>query len=155
MNEDVLSFEKVKVDRDLIDEIWQFNPRDLENLDGIKLSIYAVALAQYLIYFASQRNKDKAESIKLTRYIDRTVSLILSGDKELLKKYKTKTAATDYIISTNIDLMEAQTKLEAIQLGLMQIDGIDKSISELIATIKRELTRRENELYSIRQERKN
>jgi hypothetical protein len=127
----------------------------MDQISGIKLSTYATALAQYLIYFTFQRNKDKAESVKLTRYIDRTVSLILSGDKELLKKYKTKTAATDYIISTNEKLMEAQTKLEATQLGLMQIEGIDKSIGELIATIKRELTRRENELYAIRQERKN
>jgi hypothetical protein len=155
MNKDVLSFENIKINQDLIDEIWNFDARTLDQVDGVKLSIYAVALSQYLIYFTFQRNKSKAESVKLTRYIDRTVSLILSQDKELNKKYKTKAAATDYIISTNIDLMDAQTKLESIQMELMHIEGVDKSISELIATIKRELTRRENELYAIRQERRN
>jgi hypothetical protein len=33
------------------------------------------------------------------------------------------------------------------------VDGIDKTVSELIATFKRELTRRENELYTTRRER--
>lgn len=155
MDKDVLSYESIKINQDLIDEIWQFDPRTLDQMGGIALSMYAVALAQYLIYFTFQRNKDKAEVYKLTKYIDRTVSLILSDDVALIKKYKTKTAAADYLISTNESLMEAQTKLEAIQLDLMKIDGIDKVISELIATIKRELTRRENELYTVRQERRN
>lgn len=155
MNKDVLSFENIRINQGLIDEIWNFDPRTLEQVDGIKLSIYAVALSQYLIYFASQKNKAKAEEFKLTKYIDRTVSLTLSSDKELLKKFKTKTAATDYIITTNESLIESQTKLEETKLELMQIQGVDKAISELIATIKRELTRRENELYAIRRERKN
>jgi len=155
MNNDVLSFENIKINQSLIDEIWALDPRTLEQIDGIKLSIYAVALSQYLIYFASQKNKSKAEEYKLTKYIDRTVSLILSDNTDLIKKYKTKTAAHDYLISTNESLMEAQTKKENIKLELMRISGLDKAISELIATIKRELTRRENELYAIRRERKN
>jgi len=44
--------------------------------------------------------------------------------------------------------------MEALQDELLLLEGIDKTISELIATFKRELTRRENELYATRQERK-
>lgn len=155
MDQDVLSFEKIRVDHELINEIWSFDPREMDQMDGAQLSMYAVALSQYLIYFAYQHNKAKAEEYKLTKYIDRTVTLILADDTDLLKTYKTKTAATEYLISTNESLMESQTKLEKIKLELMKIQGIDKAISELIGTIKRELTRRENELYSIRRERKN
>ena len=155
MEKDVLSFEKIRVNQDLIDEVWSLDPRNLEHIDGIKLSSYAMVLAQYLIYFTSQRNKSKAESVKLTRYIDRRVSLLLSQNKDFMKEYKTKAAATDYLITTQEDLMESQSRLEAIQQELMHIEGVDKQISELIATLKRELTRRENELYTVRQERRN
>lgn len=153
MEQDVLSFTKIKINYDLLDEIWKLDPRTLEHIDGMKLSSYALCLAQYLIYFTYQRNLTKAEQYKLRKFVDRTVSIIMS--EEGTKKFKTKGAATDYIISTNTDLMEAQTKLEAIHRELTQIEGMDKAISELIATIKRELTRRENELYQVRQERRN
>jgi hypothetical protein len=50
--------------------------------------------------------------------------------------------------------MESQTRLDEIDQELLYIEGVDKSIGELIATLKRELTRRENELYAVRMERK-
>lgn len=154
MDEDALSFKQVRIDRGLLNEIWKFDPRTLDTVPGHTLSTYAVALSQYLIYFTYQKNKSRADIHKISKYIERTVSLILTGDKELLKKYKTKTAATDYIVCNNEELTEKQTKLENLQLEMIQVDGIEKSISELIATIKRELTRRENELYATRQERR-
>lgn len=154
MNKDVLSFENIKINNDLINEIWKFDPRTLDSVDGVKLSSYAMALAQYLIYFTYQRNLTKAEVTKLSTYIDRTVSLTLADDSKLLKEHKTKKAATEYLVSVNMDLMEAQGKLDAFKTELMHTEGIDKVVSELIATIKRELTRRENELYQVRMERK-
>jgi vacuolar-type H+-ATPase subunit I/STV1 len=86
--------------------------------------------------------------------IDRTISLILSKDKKLLKEHKTRSSAVDFLVSTNDYLTETQSKLDILNIELMHIDGIDKNISELIATIKRELTRREKELYTVRMERK-
>lgn len=155
MDADVLSFTNVKVDNGLLNEIWCLDPRTLEHIDGAKLSSYAMALAQYLIYFTYQRNLAKAEQYKENKYIDRTISLIMSSDTEYIKKYKTKAAATDFIISNNESLMHSQTKLDAVQEELVVIEGVDKAISELIATIKRELTRRENELHQVRMERRN
>lgn len=154
MEAGALSFTKIQVNHDLLSEIWGFDPRKLDTVAGAKLSTYAVALSQYLIYFTYQKNIARAEIHKLTKYIDRTVSLILSSDDETRKKHKTKAAAKDFIISTNTSLMEAQSKLDELLIELIYIDGIDKNIGELIATIKRELTRRENELYSVRMERR-
>lgn len=155
MDQSVLSFTKITVNRDLLDEIWKLDPRAMDHIDGAKLSSYALALAQYLIYFTYQRNIARAEQYRLDKFIDRTVSIVVTSDTEFLKKYKTKAAATDYIISTNEALMEAQTQLDALHAELMQTEGMDKVISELIATLKRELTRRENELYQVRVERRN
>jgi len=152
-SEDMLSFEKIKVNSDLLNEVWKLNPADIDHIDGVKLSSYAIALAQYLIYFTFQRNKVKAEYHKLNKYIERTVSLIMTSD-DSLKKIKSKSSITDYVISTNESLMESQTRIDEIDQELMYIEGVDKSIGELIATLKRELTRRENELYAIRMERK-
>lgn len=154
MNPDVLSYQNIKINHDLLNEIWKFDPRTLDTLKGAKLSSYAMALAQYLIYFTYQRNLDKAEVHRLNTFIDRTISLTLTEDPDLLKKHKTKKAAGEYLISTNMELMESQSKLEALKKEIMQTEGMDKVVSELIATIKRELTRRENELYQVRMERK-
>lgn len=152
MNKDVLSFTKVKPNNDLLSEIWEIDPRTLEHVDGITLSSYALALSQYLVYFTYQKNLSLAEKHRLTKYIDRRISIMLSEEK---KKYKTKAEATANIVSTNIDLMEAQGKLDVLYTELIQIEGVDRAVSELIATIKRELTRRENELYQVRAERRN
>ena len=151
----MFSFSSVKIDRDFLKEIWELDPRTLDNLSGRKLSSYALALSQYLIYFTYQRNKTRAEQHRLTKFIDRTVSLIMTDDESYLKKYKTKGVAAEYIVTNNEDLMAKQAKLETLQLEIIETDGIDKVISELISTIKRELTRRENELYQERMDRKN
>jgi len=155
MNNDALSFRQITINNDLLNEIWAFDPRKLEHIDGAKLSSYAMALAQYLIYFTYQRNLSKAEQHRLNKFIDRTVSVIMSSDDTFTKKFKTKAAAADYLITTNEELMSSQTKLDAISKELLEVEGMDKVVSELIATIKRELTRRENELYQVRMERRN
>jgi hypothetical protein len=152
MEKDVLSFTQVSLNNDLLTEIWKLDPRNLEHVEGIVLSSYALALSQYLIYFTYQKNLSRAEKHRLSKYINRRISLLIGSSE---RKFKTKAEAADYYISTETDLMDSQTKLEAIQKELMQIEGVDKAISELIATIKRELTRRENELYQVRAERRN
>ena len=153
MDKDVLSFTQVRINNDVLNDIWTLDPRNLDNIDGSKLSTYSVALAQYLIYFKYQVNLTRAEVHRKSKFIERTLSLSMTN--ELVKKYKTKTAAADYLISTDESLIAAQTKLDALQEELLKVDGMDKVVSELIATIKRELTRRENELYEIRRERRN
>lgn len=148
------SFENISINYDLLNEIWNFDPRQLDTISGADLSKYAMCLSQYLIYFTYERNKTKAEIHRLNKYMDRNISLKLSNNKDILKEHKTKADAINYLISVEEDLLEKQSKLDELNLELIKIEGIDKSISELIATIKRELTRRENELYTVRRERR-
>ena len=49
-----------------------------------------------------------------------------------------------------IVLNKIQIDIELLQDELFLLDGVDKTIQELIAAFKRELTRRENELYQRR-----
>jgi vacuolar-type H+-ATPase subunit I/STV1 len=148
------SYENIQVNRSLLDEVWSFDPRELDNKSGVDLSRYAVCLSQYLVYYTFNKNKTKAEIHRLNKYIERSVSMRLADDKELSKRFKTKADAINFLITSDTDLMEKQARLDALNLELIEIEGMDKSISELVATIKRELTRRENELYSMRRERR-
>jgi len=152
MGQAITSFQNIKINNTLVDEIWNFNPRSLNNLDGVTISMYSIALAQFLIYFKSEQNQTKAEIAKKNKLFESSIAIVL--DKEVLKQYKTKSAATDYLISTNVDLSRLNDQIDELKLELIKLDGIDKTISEYIATFKRELTRRENELYAIRAERK-
>ncbi len=74
--------------------------------------------------------------------------------KEVLKEYKTQTAARDYLIRSNTATSVMNDKLQKLKYDLIKVDGIDKAVTELISAFKRELTRRDNELYTIRKERR-
>lgn len=148
MDEGMLSFEKVRVNKDLLDEIWKFDPRSIEQTDGIKISTYTIALAQYLIYYKSQYNKTKVEVFSKKRALEAGVNYSIT--KQMLTKYKTKAAASNAIIMESPELSKIQLDVNKMDDELKLIDGIDKTISEYIAVFKRELTRRENEMYQIR-----
>lgn len=151
MEADVLSFNKVKPSQDLIDEIWCLNVKNLQHIADIDISKYTIALSQWLIYFRAQVNQTQAEISKLKSDIEFLVSTWMT--KEILKEHKTQTAAREYLIRNNPESSSMRDKLEALQQDLVQVDGIDKATTELIAALKRELTRRENELYTVRKER--
>ena len=74
--------------------------------------------------------------------------------KEILKEYKTQTAARDYLIRNNPESSVMFDKMQELKLDLIKVEGIDKAVTELISAFKRELTRRDNELYTIRKERR-
>lgn len=151
MDKGVFLFEKVKPDIDFINEILVFDVRKLETLSGPMISKYAVALAQYLIYFKSEVNKTKVKIHQKQRALNSGIEITL--DKATLKKYNTKSSAVEYVISTSAALSQIRKDVDLLKEELMRVEGVDKMISDLIATFKRELTRRENELYTVRKER--
>jgi hypothetical protein len=74
--------------------------------------------------------------------------------EQLKKKHKTKTDAVDYIKWTSTEVATVEAEIKTLKEELQLIEGIDKTVYELIATFKRELTRREKELDAIRLGRK-
>lgn len=151
MNNTLLSFENVVINNDLMNEIWSFNPQQLESYSDIQISKYTIALAQYLIYFTSQRNITKAILTRKKKDLDCMVTVAL--DKELLKRYKTKKEAAEYLVTADAGFYSLDKEVTDLQEELIRLEGIDTSISEFIATFKREVGRREKELQAVKWER--
>jgi hypothetical protein len=145
-------FDKVNPNKSFVEDVLLFDVNQLEVTDGVEISKFCSALGQYLIYMRYQMNKTKVEIVKRKRKIDGIIANLLSP--ELIKKYGTKTNAVGYLMATVGELIRLKKEMEPLDDELMLLDGLDKSISELIAVFKRELTRRDNELYQTRQERK-
>jgi hypothetical protein len=152
MDKGVLSFTKVQPSDDLINEIWSFNVKNLHSLADPTLSQYVIALSQWLIYYKAQVNESKARINQLNSDIEFLVATWMT--KEILKEYKTQTAAREYLIRNNTESAVMFERLQELKHELIKVDGIDRAVSELIAAFKRELTRRDNELYTIRKERR-
>lgn len=151
MEPGMLLFKNVKPDIEFINDILEYDVRKLESTDGTTVSKYAMALAQYLIYFKSKINETKVEMHRKQRILDGAVNQLLND--EILKRFKTKTRAYEFIISSTHELNTIRNEIDKLKDELTIVDGVDRQISELIAVFKRELTRRENELYTTRKER--
>lgn len=152
MDSGVYSFSKLKIDQGFLDQIWKFSPNKLGSLSNEMVSQYSIALAQYLIYFKWEQNKARAEIAKKRRFLEATIAM--STDEKLQKKYKTKSALTDFMINTDPNLNKVSEEIEDLKLELIKTEGIDKMINEYIATFKKELSRREQELFATRAERR-
>lgn len=152
MDKGVLSFTKVQPSNDLINEIWSFNVKNLHSLTDPTLSQYVIALSQWLIYYRFQVNETMAQVNHLKSDLEFLMSTWMT--KEILKEYKTQTAAKEYLIRSNPESATMNDKLQKLKYDLVKVDGIDKAVTELISAFKRELTRRDNELYTIRKERR-
>ena len=152
MDEELLSFTKVQPSGDLINEIFTFNVKNLHSLADPTLSQYVIALSQWLIFYKSQVNETKAQINQIQSDIEFLVATWMT--KEILKEYKTQTAAREYLIRSNPESASMNDKLQKLKHEMIRVEGIDKAVSELIAAFKRELTRRDNELYTIRKERR-
>jgi len=152
MNNGLYSFRKIEINQGFLDNIWKFDPTTLGALDDLTISKYSIALAQYLIFFRSELNQTKATIVKKKKLLDTSISMATTTT--LLKKYKTKVATTEYLITTLPELSKLSEEISQLQSEITYLDGVDKSISEYIATFKRELGRREKEIFAIRAERR-
>lgn len=151
MDKGVLSFTNVNPNKDLIDEIWSFDVQNADSVTESTISKYIIALGQWLIYYRAQVNDTKAQISQLSSDIEFLVATWMTT--KILKEHKTQTAARDYLIRTNPESSIMRDKITKLKQELIKVEGIDKAVIELIAAFKRELTRRDNELYTLRKER--
>lgn len=144
-------FQKSHPNQSFIDHIFSYDIRNLESTDDVEISKFVIGLSQYLIYFKNKMNQSKQHLTQKQRLLEASVTQLI--DKELLKKYKTKKEARVYLIYNTEVLNQIQNDIDSLYDEGYLLEGIDKTISELIAAFKRELTRRENELYQRRNSR--
>lgn len=152
MIEDAVYFSNIRPDQDYINTILKLDARKLDIIDGAELSSYTVALAQYNIYRQYKVNQLLAQKMQLERNMDIGVSASLT--KDILKEYKTRAAAVSFLVATNAHFEKLDQDIFDIKYQIRLVESMDNTISELIAAFKRELTRREKELFTVRQERK-
>jgi hypothetical protein len=107
--------------------------------------------AQYLVYYKAQINDTKA---KLSmKQADMDIALNVAIKPELIKEYGTKTAAKDYLITTDKVVGELHREIQELRQSLAKVDGMDRAITEYINAFKRELDRRKHEREVARMER--
>jgi len=106
MDKDVLLYKDIKPDKNFIEEIFHFDVRKLDATDGIKISKYCIALAQYLIFLRHQTNQTKISVLQKKRLIEGTLDLLLT--KDLIKEYGTKTNALTRLKSSSKELISLQ-----------------------------------------------
>lgn len=151
MEPDVFLYQKSHPNQSFIDNIFSYDVRDLESTDDVEISKFVIGLSQYLIYFKNKTNEAKQHLSQKQRLLEASIAQLISD--EIVKKYKTKKDARTFLIYNTQALNEIQNDIDLLHDEGYILEGIDKTISELIAAFKRELTRRENELYQKRNSR--
>jgi len=131
----------------LMDEIFKFDPRNLEATSAADVSKYTIGLAQFLIFFASQINMTKVKLIQKNRVIDTYINKSdIKAKTKVEKRYK--------VIEASPELKQIEVDIEALEAEVKMTDGLEKYYLELINSFKRELTRREHEMKFCRDERR-
>ena len=145
MEEGMFLFENIKPNKSFINDIFSFDVNKLDSISNLEVSKFVIALSQYLIYFKYELNKTRMYLRKEQHLLEASLTQMMTP--EILKKYKTKKDARFNLVYNNAVLNSIQLKIDSFNDEVILLEGIDKTISELIAAYKRDLTRRENELY--------
>ena len=131
----------------LMDEIFAFDPRNLEATSAADVSKYTIAIAQFLIFFSSQINATKVKLIQKNRVIDTYINQSgIKGVTKAEKRYK--------VIADSPELKQIELDIEALESEVKMTDNLDKYYIELINAFKRELGRRDTERRFTRDERR-
>lgn len=131
----------------LMDEIFAFDPRNLEATPSEKISQYAIGLSQFLIFFTSQINKSKVLLMQKKRVVD---SYVAKSDI----KGKTVQEKRAKVIESADELKIIDDAIELLECEIQMTENLEKYYIELINSLKRELTRREVEQKFSRDERR-
>ncbi len=125
-----------------IEEVFNFNARNMEAISPQTLSQYVVMLGQYLITLQYRYNVSRVEASTKKKVLDRRVmSLLKSGTIE----GKTLTEREANAIESDIELQLLEQELHTATAERDLLDGIDKPIIELMNAIKAENNRRRDE----------
>ena len=138
---------KMPRNEELMDEIFAFDPRNLEATSAADVSKYTIGLAQFLIFFSSHINKTKVKLIQKNRVID---TYINQSDI----KAKTKAEKRYKVIAASPELKQIELDIEALESEVKMTDNLEKYYIELINAFKRELGRRDTERRFTRDERR-
>jgi hypothetical protein len=133
-----------------VEEVFNFNVREMEVLPSVTLSKYTVMLGQYLITLQVRFNTSRVIASQMKKVLERKVQdLIQAGAVEgkTLKEREANAIALDpELRALELDFDEAAAERDLLE-------GIDKPIIELMNALKSELRRRSDEKQYTNRER--
>jgi len=133
-----------------IEEVFNFDAREMEAIPSQVLSQYTVMLGQYLITLQYRYNVSRVEAGSKKKALDRRVkSLLKTGEiqgKTLAEREANAIASDPYLqeLEQEYDIAVAERDL---------LEGIDKPIIELMNALKAENNRRRDERNIVAKER--
>ncbi len=133
-----------------IEEVFNFNVREMDSIQSQTLSRFTVMLGQYLITLQVRFNTARVIAGQKKKVLDRKIQgVINSGAAEgstLKERERNAVAASPELQALELDYDEASAERDLL-------DGIDKPITELINALKSELRRRAEERQYTNRER--
>lgn len=126
-----LLLDKMPKNEHIMDEIFQFDVRNLEATPSVKISQFIIGLSQFLIYFGSQINKTKVSRMQKRSVIDSYV------DKSEIKA-KNKAEKRRKVIDANPELKQIEIGIESDEQEIALVENREKYLMELINSFKRE-----------------
>jgi hypothetical protein len=125
-----------------IQEVFNFNARQMEAVDTQKLSQYVVMLGQYLITLQYRYNVARVEASTKKKVLDRKVKSLLQAGNISGKTLSEREANA---IASDVELQILEQELDISTAERDLLDGVDKPIIELMNALKAENNRRRDE----------
>lgn len=133
-----------------VEEVFNFNVREMDTISSLILSQYTVMLGQYLITLQVRFNTARVIAGQKKKVLERKVQeLMQSGvveGKTLVERRANAIALDPALQALELDFDEASAERDLLE-------GIDKPITELINALKSELRRRADERHYTERER--
>lgn len=133
-----------------IEEVFNFNAREMDVIPSATLSQYTIMLGQYLITLQVRFGTARVMASQKKKVLERKVQTLLqmgAVEGKTLKEREANAIALDPELQT----LELEYDEAAAERDLLE--GIDKPIVELMNAIKAELRRRADERQHVERER--
>ena len=125
-----------------IEEVFNFNARQMEAVSPQVLSQYVVMLGQYLITLQYRYNVSRVEASTKKKVLDRRVKSLLQAGNVPGKTLSEREANA---VASEVELQMLEQELDIASAERDLLDGVDKPIIELMNAIKAENNRRRDE----------
>jgi len=142
-----LMLNRMPRNEDIMNEVFEFNVRNLEATASLTISQYIIGLSQFIIYFSSEVNKTRVELMQKKNLLD------LQIDRSEVKG-KNKADRRRKIIDNAPELQQVEMGIELLEQELALVENREKYLMELINSFKKELSRRDLEERLIKNDRR-
>lgn len=140
-----LLFEKVKPNKNLVEESLSFDAANLDTIPEEVLRKYIVVLGQYLITLQYEENKIDSMTNAWHRALESHLFHVIYESKSIPKTIKTLAEKKAWVLDNdeeagllNAEFLETDAKRSVIK-------SMHKPVEQYIQTLKKEIDARENE----------